>query len=128
MTDAAGSSQKRWVEQDVLEFDNPDKAAQFVNTVGKGWRHCAHPMLKLDYPDRAKQWTFGDVSYSEDDGIVVVSSTVSGDPPSVCSHAVAAKSNVVSDVQVCGFGEATQATAIVHDILNKFPLWDEKRR
>jgi hypothetical protein len=128
MTDAEGATQKRWVEEAALEFENPAQAAQFVDEVGRRWRNCAHTTLKLDYPDHEQQWTFGDVGYSSDDGLVVVSSTVVGDPPRQCSHALAAKSNVVVDVQMCGSQPPTQATAVLDAIRNKFPLWVEERR
>jgi hypothetical protein len=124
---AEESSQRRWLQQDLLEFQNPAQAGKFVDKVGQGWRNCAHTQLKLNYPDHLQQRTFGDVSYSPDDG-VVVSSSVADEPPRRCSHALGAKSNVVVDVQMCGSQQPTQATAILDAIRNKFPLWVEKRR
>jgi hypothetical protein len=126
--DAANSSQRRWLQQDLLEFQNPAKAGEFADKVGQGWRNCANTQLKLNYPDHVQQRTFGDVSYSPDDGVVVVSSSIAGEPPRLCSHALGAKSNVVVDVQMCGSQQPTQATAILDAIRNKFRLWVEERR
>jgi PknH-like extracellular domain len=128
MTDAGGSPQGRWLEQNLLEFQNALQAGQFVKKVGEAWRNCAHKHLNLNYPDHTEQRTFGDVSYSPDDGVVVVSSTVAGEPPRQCSHALGAKSNVVADVHVCGPAQPTEATAILDAIRNKFPLWAEDQR
>jgi hypothetical protein len=128
MMEAQGSSQKRWVEEGVLEFENPDQAAQFVDKVAQGWEPCAHSTLKIDYSgDHKEQRTFGDVSYSGKD-VVVISSTISGDQPTECSHAMGAKSNVVVDISVCGSEQPTKTTAIVDAIRNKFRLWEEVPR
>jgi hypothetical protein len=128
MTDAEDSPQRRWLQQNLLEFQNPAQAGEFVGKVGPGWLNCAYRPLKLNYPDHVQQRTFGDVSYSSDDGVVVVSSSEAGEPPRQCSHALGAKSNVVVDVQLCGSQQPTQATAILDAIRNKFPLWVEERR
>jgi hypothetical protein len=72
--------------------------------------------------------TFGDVSYSPEDGVVLVSSSITDEPSSWCSQALGAKANVVVDVQICGSQPPTQATAILDAVRNKFPLWVEERR
>jgi hypothetical protein len=128
VTDAEGSSQQRWLQQNLLEFQNPAQAGQFVDKVGPGWLNCAHTQRKLNYPNLVQQRTFGDVSFSPNDGVVIVSSNVAGEPPKQCSHALGAKSNLVVDVQMCGSQQPTQTTAILDAIRNKFPLWVEERR
>jgi hypothetical protein len=126
--DAPTSFQRRWLQQDVLEFQNPAQAGKFVDKVGHGWLNCGHTQLKLDYVDHVQHRTFGDVSYSPEDGVVLVSSSITDEPSSWCSQALGAKANVVVDVQICGSQPPTQATAILDAVRNKFPLWVEERR
>jgi hypothetical protein len=126
--DASTSSQRRWLQQNVLEFQNPAQAGKFVDKVGHGWLNCAHTQQKLHYPDHVQHRVFGDVSYSAGDGVVIVASSIADEPLTQCSHALGAKSNVVVDVQMCGSQQPTQATEYLDAIRNKFALWDEKRR
>jgi hypothetical protein len=128
ITDVGHSSQRRWLQQNLLEFQNPAQAGQFVDKVGPGWQKCAQTHLKLNYPDHVQQRTFGDVSYSPGDGVVVVSSSVADEPPRHCSHVLGAKSNLVVDVQMCGSQQPTQATEILDAVRNNFPVWVEERR
>jgi hypothetical protein len=122
MTEADHSHQTHSVQQDAVEFKTPAQAAEFVDRTKQAWGHCAQTTLKIAYPDGNKeQRVFGDVSYSDEDDILLISSTVAGDQPRKCAHAMAAKANVVVDVQVCGSVPPTHATTIVDAIRKNFP-------
>jgi len=124
---AEESAGRRWIQQNLLEFQNPIQAGEFVKRVGTGWKTCAGSPLTLHYPDGVQRRDFGDVRYQPDDGEVVVSSSVAGSPTRLCSHVLGAKSNVVVDVQMCGSQQPTQAMDVVDAIRNKFALWGEQR-
>jgi hypothetical protein len=123
--DAEGSPERQWIQQNLLEFQSPIQAGQFVDKVGHGWERCADTQLTLNYPEAVQHRNFGTVMYSPQDGQVVVSSSVLGNPSRHCSHALGAKSNVVVDVQICASQQPTQAMQVVDAIRNKFSLWDQ---
>jgi PknH-like extracellular domain len=125
---AVASTEPEWIQQNLLEFQSPLQAGQFVDKVGQGWPLCVHTNLTLNYPDAVQERSFGDVAYSAKDGVVVVASSVAGKLPRLCSHALGAKSNIVVDVQLCASQQPTQATAILDAIRNKFSLSGEARR
>jgi hypothetical protein len=76
----------------------------------------------LQHAGLTEHRAFGDV---DDSGrVLVIPATASGSPLRACSHALAAKSNAVVDVQVCGSEPPTRATtSIVEAIGNKLPRW-----
>jgi PknH-like protein len=112
------------VDESVIEFETPHRAADFVDTTKSTWQGCAHTALTLTNGGSTRQYKFGDFADGKDTGNVatIALKAPHGSPPVDCSHAVAAKSNVVVDVEVCGSEAHNEALTIVNKIRDRFPI------
>jgi PknH-like extracellular domain len=111
------------VDESVIEFDTPHRAADFVKATESTWQGCAHTSIPLSDGGSTRRYTFGDFTDGTDaDDIAAIAVSASdGRPTADCSHAVAAKSNVVVDVKVCGSAARDRAMTIVSAIRDRFP-------
>jgi hypothetical protein len=108
----------------VIEFETPHRAADFINTIKSTWQGCAHTALTLTNGGSTRPYKLGDFADGKDAGNVATIAVTAPDGPPLtdCSHAVAAKSNVVVDVEVCGSEAHDEALTIVNKIRDKFPI------
>jgi hypothetical protein len=117
--------EQHWVDEGVVAFPSERDATSFVARSADAWKQCTGSEFTDTYVQHGTQnWTFGDVSESA--GVIAIhktaiSATNVGDPHGWgCTHAMGAKSNVVSDVFVCGYGTITdQPVTIVKAVLQK---------
>jgi serine/threonine kinase PknH len=107
------------VDEGVVMFPGPDVATRYVANTVEAWRHCAGAPFTALRPEAAEHWTFGDVG--ENSGVSAIHKKADGDTGWSCSHAIAAKANVVIDVSACGFSISDQATTIATRIRDGFP-------
>jgi hypothetical protein len=118
MQEAADTEMLHVVDQGVVTFPDAAAATTYVTRTLEAWRRCAGTQFTAVRPEASEHWTFGDVS--ENDGISAIPKTAEGSDWS-CSHAIAAKTNVVVDVSACGFSITDQATTIASRIRDKLP-------
>jgi hypothetical protein len=111
------------VDESVIEFETPHRAADFVDATKSTWQGCAHTALTLSNGGSTRQYKLGDFADGKDASNVatIAVSAPDGPTPVDCSHAVAAKSNVVVDVEVCGSEARDAALPIVNEIRDRFP-------
>jgi hypothetical protein len=109
------------VDEGVVAFSSADEAQNLVDTQLRAWKGCSgHPLTVTVDKDQVN-WVASGPTVS--DGVPVLLRSQQGDS-FVCSHGLAARSNIAADVTVCS-GDATtvkgQASGIVNSILQKIP-------
>jgi hypothetical protein len=107
------------VDESVVTFANPAKAADFIIKTENAWLQCRNAVVNIRNGNVVEQRTLGGVG--EGDGIVVLDSATPGDRGMRCSHAIAAKSNVVVDVHVCGSDTPAAARPLASAIRDGIP-------
>jgi PknH-like protein len=109
------------LDEGVVAFSSADDAQNLVDTQIRAWKHCAGRPLTVTVDKEQVNWVASGPTVS--DGVPVLLRSQQG-ATFVCSHGLAARSNVTADVTVCS-GDATtvkqQASGIVNAILNKIP-------
>jgi hypothetical protein len=118
LTDGATPPQLS-VHQSVVTFENPAKAADFILKTQDMWLHCSGAVVTIRNGNATEQHALGGVGAGED--IIVLDSAVAGQVGRGCSHAIAAKSNVVIDVHVCGAGGPAAARPLVSAVRDRVP-------
>lgn len=107
------------VDERVVTFANPAKAADFIIKTENAWLQCRNAVVNVQNGNVVEQRTLGGVG--EGDGIVVLDSATPGDRGTRCSNAIAAKSNVVVDVHVCGSDTPLAARPLASAIRDGIP-------
>jgi serine/threonine kinase PknH len=98
------------IDEAVVAFQSPADARKFLDAAKAVWDGCGGRRVTYTGTDRVAQpWTFG-TPRTVGDIIAIHNETLD---EWGCGHAMAAKSNVVVDVDACGYHIAEQATAIV---------------
>lgn len=109
-----------WVDQSVATFDNDAAAKDFVAEQVAQWRQCDGRQFKYAYPrpdDWQDSYRIGDTI---DSGCVtMISSVTTGDTHYTDIRALAAKSNIVVDLQFTGFDLTDQPAIAVNRILDR---------
>jgi hypothetical protein len=114
-----GTPPRLSVDESVVTFANPAKAADFIIKTENAWLQCRNAVVNIRNGDVVEQRTLGGVG--EGDGIIVLDSAAPGDRGMRCSHAIAAKSNVVVDVHVCGSDTPAAARPLASAIRDGIP-------
>lgn len=118
MTADVGTGQI-WIDQSVVAFQTPDAAANFMARAQVGWPSCGGHVVTAARggpPEPRKLQGAG-----QQDNILVMDDTALAGPVNDCSHSIAAISNVVIDVAVCGAQKPLAAGSIVAAIRNNVP-------
>lgn len=98
------------IDEAVIAFPGPTEARKFVDTASAMWQGCGGRRVTYIGMDRVAQpWTFGKPR-TVGEIIAINNETIDSWG---CGHAMASKSNVVVDVDACGYHIADEATAIV---------------
>jgi hypothetical protein len=109
------------LDEGVVAFSSADEAQNLVDTQIRAWKHCTgHPLTVTVDKDHVN-WVASGPTVS--DGVSVLLRSQQGNS-FLCSHGLAARSNVVADATVCSDDATTvkgQASGIVNAILNKIP-------
>jgi hypothetical protein len=109
-----------WVDQSAATFDNDAAARNFVTNQVDQWHQCAGRQFKYAYPlptDWQDSYRIGDTI---DSGCVtMISSVASGDKHYTDIRALAAKSNIVIDLQFTGFDLTDEPATAVNRILDR---------
>lgn len=98
------------IDEAVVAFQGPSEAGKFVGSARAAWKGCGRGKVTYTGTDRVAQpWTFG-MPRTVGEIIAINNETIDSWG---CGHAMASKSNVVVDVDACGYHIADEATAIV---------------
>lgn len=122
-SDVTGGGLPHWVDQSVATFDNEVAAKDFVANQVAQWRKCVGRQFKYAYPlptDWQDAYRIGDTI---DSGCVtMISNVTTGDKHYTDIRALAAKSNVVVDLQFTGFDLTDEPATAVNRILDRIAL------
>jgi len=119
-SDVTGGGLPHWVDQSAAMFDNTSAATKFVTNQVAQWRRCAGRQLSFAYP-RPDDWqdTYR-IGEAIDSGCVtLISNVVSGDKRYTDIRALAAKSNIVVDLQFTGFDLTDEPALAINRILDR---------
>ena len=120
LSDLTGGGPPHWVDQSAATFDNAAVAKDFVADQVAQWRRCAGRKLTYAYP-RPDDWqdTYR-IGETIDSGCVtMVSNVITGDKQYTDIRALAAKSNVVVDLQFTGFDLTDEPAVAINRILDR---------
>jgi hypothetical protein len=119
-SDVTRGDMPHWVDQGVATFESDSAAKSFVDKQVVQWRECAHQKFKYAYPypdDWNGAYQIGDMI---DSGCVtMISSVFVGDETYSDIRALAAKSNIVVDLQFTGFDLTDQPATAMSRILDR---------
>jgi hypothetical protein len=119
-SDTTGGGLPHWVDQSVATFDNGAAAKDFaVNQVAQ-WRRCAGRQLTYAYP-RPDDWqdTYRIGETIESGCVTLISNVITGDKHYTDIRALAAKSNIVVDLQFTGFDLTDEPAVAINRILDR---------
>jgi eukaryotic-like serine/threonine-protein kinase len=120
LSDLTGGGPPHWVDQSAATFGNAAVAKDFVADQVAQWRRCAGRQLTYAYP-RDDDWqdTYR-IGETIDSGCVtMISNVVTGDKHYTDIRALAAKSNIVVDLQFTGFDLTDEPAVAVNRILDR---------
>jgi PknH-like extracellular domain len=119
-SDVTGGGLPHWVDEGVAAFENNSAAKSFVANQVAQWRQCAGRQLRYAYPqpdDWQDSYRIGDAI---DSGCVTtVSNVINGDNHYTDIRELAAKSNVVVDLQFTGFDVTDEPATAMNRILER---------
>ncbi len=118
--DPGRTSESPWVDQGVATFENAKAAKSFVAKQVAQWRQCAGKQFSYAFPqpfDWQDPYRIGDTI---DSGCVtMISNVLAADKRFTDIRALAAKSNIVVDVQFTGFDLTDQPATTMNRILDR---------
>lgn len=115
-----GGSNDHFVDEDVALFKTADKAQAFVQSQATKWKNCATETVTVTHRDNStSEWHIGNLS---------------GEPPKIsqldnqrntngwkCQRALNVLSNVVFDVNACGYTIGNEGVQVAEKMAAKFP-------
>lgn len=120
--DASPGGWQHWVDQGVAAFESPEAARAFVAAQVTQWRQCAGERFSYAFPrpgDGGQPWVIGD---TVDSGCVTtIANVLDGDEHDDDIRVLAAKSNVVVDLQFTGLDLTDEPATVVTRILDRIP-------
>lgn len=121
-SDITGGGIPHWVDQGVATFDNEAAAKDFVTNQVAQWRQCVGRQFKYAYPlptDWQDSYRIGDTI---DSGCVtMISNVTTTDKRYTDIRVLAAKSNIVVDLQFTGFDLTDEPATAINRILDRIP-------
>jgi hypothetical protein len=119
-SDVTGGGLPHWVDEGVATFEDDSAAKSFVIRQVAQWRQCAGRQFRYAYPrpgDWQDTYRIGDAI---DSGCVTtVSNVTAGDKHYLDIRELAAKSNVVVDLQFTGFDLTDEPATAMNRILDR---------
>lgn len=113
--------QNHLVTQAVIGYPSAEMAQKIVANQLPQWTACAGRTVTVISAagEVLSSQTFGPLAHDAD--ALVITSKIKGSPAFTCQHALAARSNVVIDVQSCRFDGTNQAVDTLNAIAAKIP-------
>ncbi|MCV7064945.1 sensor domain-containing protein [Mycolicibacterium farcinogenes] len=112
-------SERTWLRQRAMVFPSPAAAEDFMARVQDHWGYCVGRAAAVDRHGEAQTRTLGSPGLQE--GVLSVPDSASADTTADCSLALAAKSNIVVAVDLCGTAEPARAVAVAYAIRGRIP-------
>ncbi|MCC5582247.1 sensor domain-containing protein [Microtetraspora sp. AC03309] len=114
-----GASGRVWLQQRVILFPDPAAAENFMAAVEEHWGYCTNKTVAVSRRGEAQPRTLG-ARVVQKSVLSVPDSAPSSSTPD-CARALAAKSNIVVAVDLCGAKNPSQAAAVAYDVRNRIP-------
>jgi hypothetical protein len=112
------NSRNHIVDQVLTTFHDSAAAQKFVTATGQSWQQCAGRSINRHFVDGSTDlWTLGQAA-GTGTGVSVLN-LVEGGNGWGCSHALAAKANVVAEVLVCGPNITDQGVTVRDRVLTR---------
>jgi hypothetical protein len=107
--------------ESVVTFDDAAAAQKALANYVDKWRRCANTRFTWKFVSQGQQseWTLGEPV--DAGGGITSLRNVNGDSPVTVTRAIAAKNNVLVDVQIMGSALAEQNVTIARRILERIP-------
>ncbi len=119
-SDITGGDWPHWVDQGVAAFENDSAAKSFVDKQVAQWRECAGRQFTYAYPQPDDLQGSYQIGALIDSGCaIMISSVLTTDQTYSDIRALAAKSNIVVDLQFTGFDLTDQPATAVDRILDR---------
>lgn len=103
----------------VATFDSAEAAQKALAAYVELWRRCADKRFTWTFQGQQSQWTLGQPV--DAGGGVTSLRNVNDNSPVTVTRAIAAKNNVLVDVQIMGSGLTEQNITIANRILERIP-------
>lgn len=108
-----------WVRERAMMFDNPAQAEEFMAGALDRWNACTGKTAAVNRHGEAQTRTLGTLGVQE--RILSMSDSASSNATPDCTQALAAKSNIVVAVDVCGTKQPALAVAVAYAMRNRIP-------
>jgi hypothetical protein len=108
-----------WVRQRAMRFDNPTQAEEFMAGALDRWNECTGKAASVNRRGEAQTRTLGTLGVQE--RILSMPDSASSSAPPDCTQALAAKSNIVMAVDVCGTKQPSLAVAVAYAMRDRIP-------
>jgi eukaryotic-like serine/threonine-protein kinase len=118
--DVSGGGRQHWVDQGAATFENEAAAKSFVAKQVAQWRQCAGRQFRYAYPQPDDWQDAYRVGNTIDSGCVtIISNVIMGDKRYTDIRELAAKSNIVVDLQFTGFDLTDEPAIAINKILDR---------
>ncbi|MGA5537379.1 sensor domain-containing protein [Mycolicibacterium nivoides] len=116
---ADGPSGRVWMRQRAMTFSDPAEAEDFMASVQDHWGYCAGKVASANRHGEMQPRALGTPGLQE--GVLTVSDSAPSVNAADCAQALAAKSNIVVAVDVCGTKEPSRAVAVAYAMRDRIP-------
>ena len=118
--DVSGGGRQHWVDQGAAAFENDAAAKSFVTKQVAQWRQCAGRQLRYAYPQPEDWQDAYRIGNTIDSGCVtMISNVIVNDKRYTDIRELAAKSNIVVDLQFTGFDLTDEPATAINRILDR---------
>lgn len=114
-----GASGQVWLQQRVILFPDPAAAENFMAAVEEHWGYCTNKTVAVSRRGEAQSRTLGARVVQQ--SVLSVPDSAPSSSTQDCARALAAKSNIVVAVDLCGAKNPSQAAAVAYDVRNRIP-------
>jgi hypothetical protein len=118
-SDITGGDLPHWVDQGLATFENDSAAKNFVEKQISQWRQCTGRQFRYAYPNPTWNGAYRIGEMIESGCVTMISSVFVSDEPYTDIRALAAKSNIVVDLQFTGFDLTDQPAIAMNRILDR---------
>lgn len=108
-----------WIRQRAMGFSNPAEAEDFMAAVQEHWGYCAGKVAAVNRHGEPQPRILGTSGLQE--GVLTVSDSAPSTTTADCAQALAAKSNIVVAVDLCGNEEPKRAVAVAYAMRDRIP-------
>lgn len=108
-----------WLRQRAMSFANPAEAAEFMARVQDRWGYCVGETAAVNRHGQVQPRTLG--THGLQEGILSMPDSAPSTTVEDCTQALAAKSNIVIAVDICGTKEPSRAVAVVYAMRDRIP-------